>query len=384
MKTAFYLAAFAAVLTLSGCLTSEEPFYQDGDVRVDDRLVGTYGDEANPSQPTRLYISKVNEFDEYKGQYYLTVSESPSCSMKFGAVLFQVGTNRFLDMIPIIEACDHLPGNPPSLIELLQSAMLRPMHMVVKVDINTNGIRFSFADHVALLRTARSHAEFFQPLKPGQLPRMVPNTMRQRDFLQQFGGDTNVFKPGQFTRRVSDAVNPAERDNRPARPTNPELRKRAQAAQLIHGLKLFGSRVDGTLSYVDLTTAKAALTPPGDLTVQCIRSERNADKRFDWTFTLGVPGGGLIESTNEFMFLAPDGGYQPSFQISHRINGPDWTGQEKHKFFVKSQDGQHYARIQITIMPDYGQNAAYDLEWYLNPNGSPNLESAPDKTTKVQ
>jgi hypothetical protein len=41
---------------------------------------------------------------------------------------------------------------------------------------------------------------------------------------------------------------------------------------------------------------------------------------------------------------------------------------------MKSQNGQHYARIEITIIPDYSQNAAYDLEWYLNPNGSRNLE----------
>lgn len=170
-------------------------------------------------------------------------------------------------------------------------------------------------------------------------------------------------------------------------PNNPvvfHLRKKGEAAQLIHGLKLFGSRVDGTLSYVDLTTAKNGLTPPGDLTVQCTRSERNADKKFDWTFTLGVPGGGLLESTDEFMFLAPEGDYQPTYQISHRIDAPDWVGQEKHKFFIRSQDGRHYARIVITIMPDYNQNAAYDLEWFLNPNGSPNLESEPDKTTNVQ
>jgi hypothetical protein len=169
-----------------------------------------------------------------------------------------------------------------------------------------------------------------------------------------------------------------------ANPVVFHLRKKGEAAQLIHGLKLFGTRIDGSLSYVDLTTAKNGRTPPGDLTVQCTRSERNADKKFDWTFTLGVPGGGVIQSTDEFMFLAPDGGYQPTFQISHRINDPDWTGQEKRKFFIKSRNGQHYARIEIKIMPDYNQNAAYDVEWFLNPNGSPNLESAPDKTTNVQ
>jgi hypothetical protein len=162
------------------------------------------------------------------------------------------------------------------------------------------------------------------------------------------------------------------------------LRKKGEAARIIHGLKLFGSRIDGTQSYLDLSTARAALTPPGDLTVQCTRSGQNAEKKFDWTFSLGVVGGGIIESTNEFMFLAPDSGYKPSFQISHRINEPDWTWQEKRRFFVRSQDGKHYARIMITIMPGYGQNAAYDLEWYLNSDGSPNLESDPSRTTEVR
>jgi hypothetical protein len=160
----------------------------------------------------------------------------------------------------------------------------------------------------------------------------------------------------------------------PANPVTFHLRKKGQGENLIHGLKLFGSRVDGTLSYVDLIEAKNKLTPQGDLTVRCVRSERNAEKRFDWTFTLGVPEGGLIESTNEFDFVAPESGYQPEDRISHRASDPDWTGQEKHKFFMKSQNGQHYARIEITIIPDYSQNAAYDLEWYLNPNGSRNLE----------
>jgi hypothetical protein len=193
------------------------------------------------------------------------------------------------------------------------------------------------------------------------------------------------YTSGNSRRAAFEYANPADGLFTPdaANPVVFRLRKKGEAAQLIHGLKLFGSR-EGTLSYVDLTTAKAALKPLGDLTVECTRSERSADKKFDWTFTLSVVSGGLIESTDEFMFLAPEAGYRSSFQISHRINDPDWTGREKHKFFVKSQDGQHYARIEITIIPDYGQNAAYDLEWYLNPNGSRNLESDPDKTTNVQ
>jgi len=153
------------------------------------------------------------------------------------------------------------------------------------------------------------------------------------------------------------------------------LRKKGMGSDLIHGLKLFGSRIDGTPSYVDLTEGKNGLAPFGDLTVQFTRSERNTDQRFDWTFTLGVVGGGLIEATDEFMFLAPEDGYQPKFEITHKANDSDWANQERHKFYVKSQDGQHYARIEITIIPYYQNKAAYDLNWDLNPNGSRNLEA---------
>lgn len=204
-KVAFYLLTVPILLLLSGCLTSLEPFYQEGDIQVDDRLVGDYLDQNERSQsPTHLLISKVDDY-YHKGQYYVTIASQPGCEMKFGAVLFQIGTNRFLDLLPQIEACDYLAANPPSLIGLLQAATLQPMHMVVKVDTSTNGIRFGFADHPSLLKAARNYPEYFQPLKPEQLPRMVANTKRQREFLLRFGGDTNIFKFGQFTKPVKDA-----------------------------------------------------------------------------------------------------------------------------------------------------------------------------------
>jgi len=160
----------------------------------------------------------------------------------------------------------------------------------------------------------------------------------------------------------------------PAQPVIFHLRKKGEGADLIRGLKLFGSRIDGTVSYVDLVEGKNLLTPPGDLAVSFTRSEVNADRKFDWTFSLAAPGGGVLESTNEFMFQAPEAGYQPAYEITHKANDPNWTSQEKRRFFVKSLGGQHYARIEITIIPDYQHKAAYDLEWALNPTGLRNLE----------
>jgi hypothetical protein len=203
MKTTkLCLLGIAALLVLSGCLTSPKPFYQESDIIVDDRIVGTYGDESDRSQSsTHLYITKDPDY-YHKGAYYITVASGSDCSMKFGAILFQIGTNRFLDMVPITTACDHIAANPPSLIELLQTAALQPMHMAVRVDASTNGVKFAFADYLSLLAAAKKFPEYFQPLEPGQLPRMIGDTKRQREFLERFGGGTNVFKAAEVKHEI--------------------------------------------------------------------------------------------------------------------------------------------------------------------------------------
>lgn len=196
------LLATPVLLFLSGCLTSQEPFYQESDIRVDDRLLGNYRDDTDKSQtPARFYISPVDTH-YLKGHYYVTVASNPGCEMKFHAVLFEVGTNRFLDMMPEIEACDHLAANPPSLIELLKSATLQPLHMAVKVAVGTNGVTLGCASHAALVAAARKFPAYFQPLKPEQFPRMTADTKRQREFLLRFGGDTNIFEPSEIRRET--------------------------------------------------------------------------------------------------------------------------------------------------------------------------------------
>ena len=120
--------------------------------------------------------------------------------MRFGAILFQVGTNRFLDMLPLPEACDRIAANPPSAIEILQGITLQPLHLVIRVDATTNGLRYGAIDHPGLQAMARKFPEYFRASKPEQLPRMVADTKRQREFLLRFGGETNIFKPSEVKR----------------------------------------------------------------------------------------------------------------------------------------------------------------------------------------
>ena len=58
----------------------------------------------------------------------------------------------------------------------------------------------------------------------------------------------------------------------PANPVVFHLRKKGHGENLVHGQKLFGSRIDGTLSYVDLVEANNKLpTARAIMTVQCNR-----------------------------------------------------------------------------------------------------------------
>jgi hypothetical protein len=181
-------------LLLSGCLTSENAFYEDADVVSDDRIVGVF--RAKDSPP--LWIVKDN--DPYHEKQYIVIASGDrggDCEIKFTAKLFQVGTNRFLDALPLLEACDHIGGNPPSAIEILQSLTLQPMHMVVKINVATNGIQFGIVDQQGLNAALKAAPEYFIR-KPERLPRMVSDTKRLHEFLLRFGGDTNIFKLGEW------------------------------------------------------------------------------------------------------------------------------------------------------------------------------------------
>jgi hypothetical protein len=91
---------------------------------------------------------------------------------------------------------------------------------------------------------------------------------------------------------------------------------------------------------------------------------------YDWSVRLTVPNGGLVESTNQFGFVAPDSGYQRSIEISLAKNQPGWSDTVEKWFFIKQPSGYIHMRIYIAAKtPLY-----VSLEYYFNPDGSNDLE----------
>ncbi len=151
------------------------------------------------------------------------------------------------------------------------------------------------------------------------------------------------------------------------------LGKKAGGEPLICGEKLFGFKADGTQYYLDLIAGKKYTnTPPLEWDV-AVRFRRSEGKIFDWSVVLEGNDGGLIETDDEFKFLAPESGYE-RIEIEKSKDDPKWKTDWGYRFYVKSRGGKNFGRIEAEIIPKYSQNAAISMKYCLNPSGSRNLE----------
>ncbi|HTB63908.1 MAG TPA: carboxypeptidase-like regulatory domain-containing protein [Opitutales bacterium] len=143
--------------------------------------------------------------------------------------------------------------------------------------------------------------------------------------------------------------------------------------------------VDGKQIRYDLLTGKKVLDG-GDLIVKLSRNPVDIKnlKTFDWQFSMQVVNGGLIEIHDLYPYLAPEKDYLPDLTVSHNASDKDWTSELNATYYIKSRNGQIYARITVRLGAHYQPPpTAFDVEIYANPNGSRNLEFDPAKQIKA-
>jgi hypothetical protein len=58
---------------------------------------------------------------------------------------------------------------------------------------------------------------------------------------------------------------------------------------------------------------------------------------------------------------------------------PSWQEQISRTFYIKSRDGKVYGHFHVNIIPNYNDTSVFDMESYVNPAGSRNLEFDPSK-----
>jgi len=136
----------------------------------------------------------------------------------------------------------------------------------------------------------------------------------------------------------------------------------AKIAQLHH---------DGTPVEIDVFNGTQAPAGSGQLKLEFWRAITNQNANvFDWKCQLTVPGGGLVETPEEFAFQAPEGGYQSPVVIDMPATNENWQGEIRSKYYMQLPDGK-YGRIDFYLLP---RNGVFTVQSAINPTGSRNLE----------
>lgn len=195
----------------------------------------------------------------------------------------------------------------------------------------------------------------------------------------------SVSKDGYYaSRRDNDTFNFGPLEGEPfapdqAKPVIFTLRKKGTGESLVQtefppGMgQIAQLRHDRTPAEIDLIKGEKVSGESGQLKLEFWRDISNKQaKVFDWTLQISVPGGGLIQTTEEFAFQAPEKGYQPSIIIDMLATNQNWQGEVRNKYYVQLPDGK-YGRIDLYLLP---YNGVFTLQSAINPSGSQNLEPA--------
>jgi hypothetical protein len=163
-----------------------------------------------------------------------------------------------------------------------------------------------------------------------------------------------------------------------ANPVIFKMWKTGEKAQLVTGSKFWGIVPDGrvyTIDFLQGTKTESANTP-GDIRISVLRSSQIQPRtKFNWSFSIQAIDGGLIETDDPFMYLAPGGGYESPYQFTMNATNADWKRELNGlQFYLKSRNGQLYGRVKFDIIPDYRDVSVFNVNWAVNPSGSRNLQ----------
>ncbi len=154
--------------------------------------------------------------------------------------------------------------------------------------------------------------------------------------------------------------------------------KRSEGQTLIsHYIARTAIPVDGQPVQFDLFDGKKVASG-GQLIV---RVERNPQilpagyNAYDWRAVIEIPTGGLVASSDEFMYQAPDTGYQRAYTVEMPSSATNWANTLAQRFYIECEGGKYYGNLGVE-MPTFHSPPpiVLNLSIALNPNGSRNLQ----------
>lgn len=218
-----------------------------------------------------------------------------------------------------------------------------------------------------------------------------PKTVTDANGLFSFKGmkgrtlDFNIVKAGYEFMPEGDAFDytelvPEERRHHPD-PRNPVLLKmwKLQGPEpliFVDGKSFYFKQGEPEVR-VDLMTGKR-VESGGDLSVTMTHEvwPPNSEWRhYRWRVAVKAVDGGLIETSQRVMNLAPEDGYRAELIFGEDATQQPWVGDATVSLYVKSR-GNLFSRVRLELHPQPSQpTSSINIRSWLNPKpGSRNLE----------
>jgi hypothetical protein len=130
---------------------------------------------------------------------------------------------------------------------------------------------------------------------------------------------------------------------------------------------------DGTAAKLDLERGK--ISPTGELVIQTWKPwpPRPLSPPYEWKVTFVLPGGGFVETREDFAFEAPESGYEETYVIDMNPAMPsEWKVSAERTLYFTFGEPKRYGRMALRTD---GNSRYVFLDYVMNQSGSRNLES---------
>jgi hypothetical protein len=186
-----------AVVLLSACIPSVNPFYTEKDVFFDARLIG----EWQPNEKSEE--AEAWKFERAEGKAYkLTVTEEEGRQGEFTAHLFKLKQQLFLDLIPT--ECKYAT-NEASLV----AASMIPGHLLVRVTQIEPELKLALFDFDWLEKLLKANPKALAHRAASETIVLTGSTRDLQRFVLKHLGEDELFEsPSVMTRKADGTTGP--------------------------------------------------------------------------------------------------------------------------------------------------------------------------------
>lgn len=147
----------------------------------------------------------------------------------------------------------------------------------------------------------------------------------------------------------------------------------------IQGLVSFSRQLllewDGVPVRYNLRTGK--FDPSGEIEITARRGKIEGDgrqARYDWSCRIEAIKGGVIETSREKAYMAPENGFEDFWECGDMATNPQWRIAKGDVHLILRLENGNFGRLELDVNAEIKSKISGRISSYLNPSGGRLLE----------